>query len=151
MQEILVGHGYPALFLLSFLAATVLPFGSEWLLAGLLLNGFDPSLTVALATVGNTLGALTTYGLGRWGGPVLTGRLLRLDEAARRKSEDFYARYGAWSLLLSWVPVVGDPLCLVGGVLRMGISRFLLLVFVGKLARYVAVAVLTLEGSRLFS
>ena len=151
MQELLTSHGYPALFLLGFLASTLLPLGSEWLLAALLLKGFDPALSVALATLGNTLGALTTYGIGLWGGPALIGRVLRLDEAARLRAERFYARCGAWSLLLSWVPVLGDPLCLVGGLLRVGFGRFLLLVAAGKLARYVAVALLTLEGSRLLA
>jgi membrane protein YqaA with SNARE-associated domain len=151
MEELLTTHGYPALFLLSFLASTLLPLGSEWLLAALLLKGFDPTLSVAVATLGNTLGALTTYGIGFWGGPVLIGRVLRIDEAARRRAERFYARYGVWSLLLSWVPVLGDPLCLVGGLLRVGFGRFFLLVAAGKLARYVGVALLTLEGSRLLA
>jgi membrane protein YqaA with SNARE-associated domain len=151
MEELLTGHGYPALFLLSFLASTLLPLGSEWLLVALLLKGFDPTLSVALATMGNTLGALTTYGIGFWGGPVLIGRVLRIDEAARLRSERFYARYGVWSLLLSWLPVVGDPLCLVGGLLRVGFGRFFLLVATGKLARYVVVALLTFEGSRILA
>jgi membrane protein YqaA with SNARE-associated domain len=151
MEELLTSHGYPALFLLSFLASTLLPLGSEWLLATLLLKGCDPTLSVALATLGNTLGALTTYGIGLWGGPVLIGRVLRIDEAARLRSERFYARYGVWSLLLSWLPVLGDPLCLVGGLLRVGFGRFFLLVAAGKLARYVGVALLTFEGSRLLA
>lgn len=151
MEELLTGHGYPALFLLSFLASTLLPLGSEWLLVTLLLKGCDPILSVALATTGNTLGALTIYGIGLWGGPALIGRVLCIDEAARLRSERFYARYGAWSLLLSWLPVIGDPLCLVGGLLRVGFGRFFLLVAVGKLARYVMVALLTLEGHRLLA
>jgi membrane protein YqaA with SNARE-associated domain len=151
MEELLINHGYPALFLLSFFASTLLPLGSEWLLVTMLLKGFDPIPSVALATLGNTLGALTTYGIGIWGGPVLIGRLLRIDEAARQRAERFYARYGVWSLLLSWLPVIGDPLCLVGGLLRVGFGRFLLLVAAGKLARYVMVALLTLEGHRLFA
>jgi membrane protein YqaA with SNARE-associated domain len=149
MEEFLTSHGYPALFLLSFLAATLLPLGSEWLLAALLLKGFDPALSVVLAALGNTLGALTTYGVGLWGGPVLIGRVLRIDEATRLRSERFYARYGAWSLLLSWLPVFGDCLCLVGGLLRVGFGRFCLLIAAGKLARYAGVALLVLEGSRL--
>jgi membrane protein YqaA with SNARE-associated domain len=151
MEELLINHGYPALFLLSFLASTLLPLGSEWLLVTMLLKGFEPIPSVALATLGNTLGALTTYGIGLWGGPVLIGRLLRIDEAARQRAERFYSRYGVWSLLLSWLPVIGDPLCLVGGLLRVGFGRFLWLVAAGKLSRYVMVALLTLEGHRLFS
>jgi membrane protein YqaA with SNARE-associated domain len=148
VEETLVGYGYPALFLVSFLAATLLPLGSEWLLATLLLKGFDPVLSVALATLGNTLGAITTYGIGLWGGPVLIERVLRIDAAARQRAERFYARFGSWSLLLSWLPVIGDPLCLAGGVLRVGFGRFVTLVTVGKFARYLGVALLFLEGSR---
>jgi membrane protein YqaA with SNARE-associated domain len=148
VEETLVGYGYPALFLVSFLAATLLPLGSEWLLATLLLKGFDPVLSVALATLGNTLGAITTYGIGLWGGPVLIERVLRIDAAARQRAERFYARFGSWSLLLSWLPVIGDPLCLAGGVLRVGFGRFVTLVTIGKFARYLGVALLFLEGSR---
>jgi len=148
MEEWLVSHGLAALFLLSFFAATLLPLGSEWLLATLLLGGSDPGLSVAAATAGNTLGAVTTYAIGFWGGPMLTARLLRIDAAARQRAERLYGRYGCWTLLFSWLPVVGDPLCLAGGVLRVGFGRFLLLVAAGKLLRYAAVALLVLEGSR---
>jgi membrane protein YqaA with SNARE-associated domain len=148
MEEFLVTHGLPALFLLSFLASTLIPLGSEWFLAVLLLKGFDPLLTVAVATLGNTLGALTTYAIGLWGGPLLTRRLLRIDDAARQRAERFYARFGSWSLLLSWLPVIGDPLCLAGGLLRVDLRRFLLLVTLGKLARYVAVAATVLAGGQ---
>jgi membrane protein YqaA with SNARE-associated domain len=141
-----VSYGYPALFLLSFLAATLIPLGSEWLLVVLLLKGFDPVLSVSLAALGNTLGAMTTYAVGLWGGPFLISRVLRINEAARKRAEGFYLRYGRWSLLLSWLPVVGDPLCLVGGVLRVGLVPFVVLVGGGKLVRYLAVALLVLQG-----
>jgi len=146
MEELLVSHGYPALFLLSFLAATLVPLGSEWLLVVLLLKGFDPALSVSLAALGNTLGAMTTYAVGLWGGPFLIDRVLRIDEAVRKRAEGVYARYGCWSLLLSWLPVFGDPLCLVGGVLRVGVVPFVALVGGGKLARYLVVALLVLQG-----
>lgn len=146
MESLLVNHGYPALFLLSFLAATLVPVGSEWLLVVLLLKGSDPVLSVALAALGNTLGAMTTYAIGLWGGPFLIGRILRIDEAARGRAERLYARYGRWSLLLSWLPVIGDPLCLAGGLLRVGLVPFVVLVGGGKLARYLLVALLVLQG-----
>lgn len=139
MTDLLTSHGYPALFLLSFLASTVLPLGSEWLLAALIVQGHSPVLSIAVATAGNTLGACTTYAIGLYGGPFLIGRVLRISDASRQKAERFYARYGSWSLLLSWVPVLGDPLCLVGGMLRVHLGRFSLLVLSGKLARYVVV------------
>ena len=144
MHDLLVNHGLPSLFLLSFLASTLLPLGSEWLLVLLLANRTDPVAAVATATIGNWLGACTTWGVGVWGGPFLVRRLLRLSAADEERAERFYTRYGSWSLLLSWLPVIGDPLCLVGGLLRVGFLRFSLLVVTGKLARYAAVAWLAL-------
>ncbi|MEJ2200240.1 MAG: DedA family protein [Desulfuromonadaceae bacterium] len=147
METFLISAGYPALFLLSFLAATLLPLGSEWLLVVLLLQGYDPLVSVALATLGNTLGALTSYAVGLWGGPYLIERVWRLDAAQRRRAETFYARFGRWSLLLAWLPLVGDPLCLIGGLLRTGWLSFVILVGAGKLARYGVVAWLVLPGA----
>jgi membrane protein YqaA with SNARE-associated domain len=146
LENWLLENGYPALFLLSFLASTLVPLGSEWLLAVLLVNGFDPALVVPVATVGNTCGALATYAIGLWGGPFLVLRILRISPAGQRRAELFFARYGCWTLLLSWMPVLGDPLCLVGGVLHTGFWRFTLLVATGKLARYLVVAKLVLAG-----
>lgn len=140
MENWLLENGYPALFLLSLLASTLLPLGSEWLLAVLLVNGFDPAGVVIVATLGNSCGALTTYAVGLWGGPFLVQRILRVSPASQRKAERSFDRYGSWALLLSWLPLVGDPLCLVGGILRTGFWRFLLLVMIGKLARYLVVA-----------
>jgi len=149
METFLTEHGLPALFGLSFLASTLVPIGSEWLLAVLLLEGRDPHAAVAVATLGNSLGALTTWAIGLWGGSFFMHRVLRVDESSRRRAEGLYARFGSWSLLLSWLPIVGDPLCLVGGLLRVGLLRFILLVGIGKLVRYAAVAGMVLEGGRL--
>jgi membrane protein YqaA with SNARE-associated domain len=148
MENILSAHGYPSLFLLSFLASTLVPLGSEWLLATMLMSKNDPLMTVAVASLGNYLGACTTWLIGIYGGPFLIRRVLRIDAAAEERAKAFYGRYGAWSLLLSWLPVIGDPLCLVGGTLKIGFGRFSLLVMSGKAARYGAVAWLTMEGMR---
>lgn len=145
VHEALATYGYAGLFALGFLASTLLPLGSEWLLVLLLLRRSDPVLTVAVATAGNVLGGCTTYLLGRWGGPA-TARWLRMTEAQWRRATERYRRFGSWSLLLSWLPVIGDPLCLAGGMLRVGFARFLLLVTAGKAARYAVVAWLTLAA-----
>lgn len=147
MHDWFTSYGYGSLFLLSFLASTLIPLGSEWLLVTMLLAKYDPAPVVAVATVGNYLGALTSYGIGLYGGDFLKVKVLRMDEQATRRAERLYGRLGSFSLLLSWLPVVGDPLCLVGGVLRVGLMRFSLLVFTGKLARYAAVAWLTIKGA----
>lgn len=141
--------GFFALFLLGFLAATLLPLGSEWLLVALVLKGSDPLSAVGVATAGNSLGALTTYALGLWGGPHLLQRILRISTADRVRAEKLYVRYGIWSLLLSWLPVLGDPLCLVGGIFKVGWGRFLILVTLGKFFRYLVVALMTLKAAAL--
>lgn len=151
MHDFLASHGYPALFLLSFLASTLIPLGSEWLLVTMMLKRHDPVVSVAVASVGNYLGACTTYWIGVYGGPFLIGKILRIDAGARKRAERFFGKYGSWSLLFSWLPVIGDPLCLVGGLLRVHFGRFSLLVFTGKLVRYATVAWLILHGSESFS
>jgi membrane protein YqaA with SNARE-associated domain len=143
LENFLVDHGLPALFLLSFLASTVFPLGSEWLVVTLILKNFQPEYVVAVATMGNYLGACTTYFVGLWGAVFLIKKVLRIDEASLAKAQMLYRRYGSWSLLFSWLPVIGDPLCLVGGALRINFILFSLLVFAGKLARYAIIAALT--------
>ena len=140
METFLLEYGYLALFLLSFLASTLVPLGSEWLLGVLLLNDFDALLVVPVATAGNTCGALTTYAIGLWGGSFLVERVLRISPDSQQKAEQRFNRYGSWSLLFSWVPIIGDPLCLVGGVLKTDFWKFTVLVSVGKFIRYALVA-----------
>jgi membrane protein YqaA with SNARE-associated domain len=138
--------GYVTLFLMSFLASTLLPLGSEWLLVMMLLGGYDPVSTVAIATVGNYLGAVATYLIGIWGGNWLIERVLRVSPEQQERARNYYQHYGAFSLFFSWLPIVGDPLCLVGGMLRINFGLFTLLVASGKLARYVVTAVITLSS-----
>lgn len=126
------------LFGSALLSSTLFPGGSEALLLYRLHQGADPLASVATATVGNVLGSLITYGMGRFG-----RRAVRRSEQAERRAaraERWFARWGRPSLLLAWLPVVGDPLCLAAGVLRVGLGSFLLLVTLGKLARYAALA-----------
>jgi len=132
--------GYPALFMLSFMASTVLPMGSEWLLALMLVKGYDPVATVTVATTGNTAGACTTWLVGRYGGGWLISRFLKVSQSQRQRAEAWYRRYGSASLLFSWLPVIGDPLCMVGGLLNIRFSLFLVLAGSGKLLRYALLA-----------
>jgi membrane protein YqaA with SNARE-associated domain len=143
VQDYLINNGLPALFLLSFLASTLLPLGSEWLLIVLIIHGHSVENVVTVATIGNYLGACTTYLIGLWGSQFLITKILRIDEKNMARAHTLYGKYGCWSLLLSWLPVVGDPLCLVGGIFKVRFFRYSVLVFSGKLARYIAVALLT--------
>ncbi len=148
MPELLTDYGLLSLFLLSFCASTLLPLGSEWLLVVLLLEGINPTNTVLTATFGNSLGAITSYLIGRWGSNWLITKLLRIDLARQQRAENWFNRYGSWALLCSWLPLIGDPLCLVSGMLKTPLLRFTLLVTTGKGLRYTTVALLTLEGAK---
>jgi membrane protein YqaA with SNARE-associated domain len=132
---------YAGLFLGALAAATLLPGASEAALLGLLAAGQGtPAILVAVATVGNVLGSTVNWALGRF----LAGFRDRWWFPVRGRSfergVDWFRRWGAWSLLLSWLPVVGDPLTAAAGVLRVGLARFLVLVTVGKAARYLFIA-----------
>ncbi len=133
----------PLLFLISFLAATVLPLGSEWLLVLMITRNFPVVETVMTATAGNYLGACTTFFLGRYGSTFITGKILRMNDEQIGRAKRFFYKYGVWSLLLSWMPIIGDPLCLAAGTLKTGLLQFSTLVFLGKFARYATVAYLT--------
>lgn len=146
MQEFLTTHGLPALFLLSFLASTLLPVGSEWLLVALLLKGAAFIPAVAVASAGNFLGACTSYLLGIYGSRFIEEKIFRMTDQDKLRAERFFARFGSWSLLFTWLPVIGDPLCLVAGVLRINFCRFSLLVVTGKTVRYLLVGWAALEG-----
>lgn len=139
--------GLPTLFLLSFLASTILPLGSEWLLVLLIVQGFSPAHVVIVASVGNFLGACTTYLLGRWGSDLFIHSVLRISNQQLVRAKKLYERYGVWSLLVSWLPVIGDPLCLLAGLLKVGFGHFSLLVFLGKFSRYATLAFFILKGT----
>jgi membrane protein YqaA with SNARE-associated domain len=112
----------------------------------MILRGFNPEHTVLSATFGNYLGACTNYFIGIWGSDFLTEKLLRIDTRQQERAKNIYAKYGSGSLLFAWVPVIGDPLCLLAGVFRISFFKFSLLVFVGKFFRYAILAFLILQG-----
>jgi membrane protein YqaA with SNARE-associated domain len=137
--------GYLGLFLSAFGAATLLPLQSEALLVGLLLSKAYPAWAlVAVATCGNVLGSLVNWLLGRYLEHFHERRWFPVRQAQLEKAQAFYHRYGRWSLLLAWVPVIGDPLTLVAGVMRESFWVFLALVTLAKAGRYLALAALTL-------
>ena len=145
MEDFCISQGYPALFILSFFASTIVPLGSEWLLVTLVVTGYNPAVSIAIATCGNTMGAITTYWIGLYGSPFLMHSILRISEESRQKAEKIYARYGIWSLLFSWIPFIGDPLCMLGGILKIRLSLFSVLVCSGKFARYLAISFLAIK------
>lgn len=125
------------LFLTALGAATLLPLQSEAVLVGLLLQGEHPViLLVAVATVGNVLGAIVNWWLGRYVEHWRDRRWFPVSRLALDRAQARYHRYGRWSLLLSWAPIVGDPLTLVAGVMKEPFWSFLLLVTLAKAGRY---------------
>lgn len=135
--------GVIGLFISAFLAATILPLSSELVLSALLLKGLDPSLLVVVATLGNVLGSLTNYALGYWASLGLIKRWLRMTEEEFVKAEQRFSKYGLLSLCFAWVPVIGDPLTVMAGILRIHLLWFLILVTTGKFIRYLVIASIT--------
>ena len=128
------------LFASAFLAATVFPASSEAVLAALLLNGGPPpGLLLLVASLGNTLGSAVNWVLGRFIARFRDRKWFPATPEQLARAERWYRRYGVWSLLLSWVPVIGDPLTVIAGVLRTPFVVFLPIVAVAKTARYAAI------------
>ena len=131
------------LFAAAFLAATIFPFQSEVVLAGMVLAERAPVwLLVAVASVGNVLGSIVNWLLGRFIARFERRRWFPLSREQAARAEGWYRRYGRWSLLFSWVPVIGDPLTIVAGVLREPLPVFVVLVTLAKAGRYAVVAML---------
>ncbi len=131
------------LFVTSFLAATVLPMSSEAVLAGVALTTTtDKLLLLAVATVANTLGSILNWSLGRWGAHFRDRPWFPVKPATYDKAADRFRHWGTWSLLLSWIPIIGDPLTLIAGAAGVRFLPFVVLVAIGKAARYAVVLAL---------
>jgi membrane protein YqaA with SNARE-associated domain len=130
---------YSLLFASAFLAATILPFYSEVVLFAMIRTGEPAGLLLAVATAGNTLGAVVNWLLGRYLLHFQHRKWFYFKPAQIEKMQAWFQRYGVWSLLLAWMPVGGDPLTLVAGIMRVNLWLFILLVGIGKAVRYVAV------------
>jgi membrane protein YqaA with SNARE-associated domain len=131
---------YFALFSSAFLSATLLPGSSEAGLIGLLAAGKgEPAALIAVATAGNVLGSAVNWGIGRFLARCRDRRWFPVKSRSYDRAVGWYGRYGVWLLLFAWLPVVGDPLTLVAGAFRADFRLFLLLVTVGKAARYLLI------------
>lgn len=137
---------YAGLFTTALVAATLLPMQSEAVLVGLILSGAYPVwLLVLVASLGNVLGSVLNWLLGRGLERFRDRKWFPASPAALERAQRWYRRYGRWSLLLSWAPVIGDPITVVAGVLREPLPVFLLLVTVAKVGRYLVLAAVTLN------
>lgn len=140
MDEFLVFGG---LFVAAFTAATILPAQSEAALVALQLAGYKPIWLVCVASVGNTLGAVVNWALGRGLVSAREKSWFPVRPATLERASGWYRRWGRWSLLLSWLPLGGDALTVAAGMLREPLWSFVLLVALAKTARYVVLAVAT--------
>jgi membrane protein YqaA with SNARE-associated domain len=132
---------YGGLFAVAFAAATILPAQSEAALAGLLAtDSFSPAMLVLVASLGNVLGSVVNWGLGRGIERFRDRPWFPLRPAMLNRATSWYRRYGRWSLLLSWMPIIGDPLTVVAGVLREPLWSFVAIVALAKVSRYLVVA-----------
>lgn len=132
---------YGGLFLVAFLAATVLPAQSELGLSALISSGeYSVVWLVLIASFGNTLGAVVNWWLGQRLENYRHRRWFPVTPDKLERASNWYRKYGRWSLLLSWVPIVGDPLTFAAGVLREPLKGFLILVAIAKTGRYIVIA-----------
>jgi membrane protein YqaA with SNARE-associated domain len=139
-MEFLSSHGLLGLFVAAFLAATILPLSSEVVLGYLLVHNYNVQGVVVVATLGNVLGALVNYGLGRAGSRTLLEKIFRVCPKDIETARNRFKTHGTLSLLLAWVPIIGDPLTVVAGMLKINLWVFLALVTMGKFSRYAALA-----------
>lgn len=136
---------YLGLFLSALGAATLLPLQSETVLVGLLLLGEHPLPTLlVVATCGNVLGSAINWVLGRFIERWRDKPWFPVAPIVLARAQARYQRYGYWSLLLSWMPLIGDPITLAAGIMREPLWRFLLIVFIAKGGRYLVLAAATL-------
>lgn len=127
---------YWSMFWTAFAAATILPFYSEVLLVGLMSSGHEPWMLWAAATAGNTIGGVLNWFLGRFLMRFSDRRWFPVRQKDVQCAQRWFQRWGVWSLLLAWLPVGGDALTFIGGMMRVHLWLFVLLVGAGKGARY---------------
>ena len=131
---------YLSLFIISFLAATILPLSSELTLAGIIsTSNYDNLFLLIVASLGNILGSVVNWALGFYSRNLTTKKWFPFKEIQIEKSSKWFNKFGKWSLLFSWVPIIGDPLTLAAGLLRVKFIQFLILVSIGKVSRYLVI------------
>jgi membrane protein YqaA with SNARE-associated domain len=139
MLESFAAYGYIGLFLASFLAATIVPFGSEAVFAALVATGMDGWTCVIVASVGNLLGGMTNYYLGRIGKIEWIEKYLKVEKAKIDKIQLWLKGKGAVMAFFSFLPVVGDLIAIALGYMRANVYIVNISMFAGKFARYVAI------------
>ena len=128
---------YLSLFSISFLAATILPLSSELMLGGLIAtSNYDSLLLLTVASFGNVLGSVFNWALGFYSRNLTTKKWFLFKDKQIERSSKWFNKFGRWSLLFAWIPIIGDPLTLAAGLFRVKFLEFLILVTIGKVSRY---------------
>ncbi|SDF80444.1 membrane protein YqaA, SNARE-associated domain [Methanolobus vulcani] len=140
VTTILTDYGYISLFVTSFLASTILPLGSEGLVALMVIDKFNIYSVVIVASVANFLGACTSYYIGFTGRGLVINKYMRISDEQIQRVERGFEKYGGISLLFTWLPGIGDAIAVAGGLLRYNFAQFTVFVFIGKAFRYMLVA-----------
>ncbi|MFA9372982.1 YqaA family protein [Poseidonibacter sp.] len=132
---------YLILFISAFVSATLIPFGSEALLIYDIKEGFNIPLLLFVATIGNSLGSIVNYFLGLKGEEYLIKKNL-LKEKSILRTKKYFDKYGAFCILFSWLPIIGDPITFIAGILKFNLKLFILLVVIAKFLRYFVIFLL---------
>ena len=142
---------YISLFTVAFMVATIVPFGSEMYFGTLLsLGKYNNFLLLVSASVGNVLGSVFNWICGYYINYFIKKSWFPIKKDKIKKGTDLFNKYGKWSLLLSWVPFVGDPITFVAGTLRFSFIPFIILVSIGKIGRYLVIYVSILWAIKIF-
>ena len=136
-MQFLLSYGYMGMLVAAFLAASILPFSSEAVMVGLQAAGLDPVLLIVYGTVGNVLGSMFNYTIGRLGKMAWIEKYLHVKKEGLDKAHRFMAGRGAWMGLLSVIPVVGDVITVALGLMRANVVIVVISVTISKLLRYV--------------
>jgi membrane protein YqaA with SNARE-associated domain len=131
--------GYWGLFFVSFLSATIIPFSSDAFVATMVALKFNPWLVFIIASIGNTLGGMTNYFIGKAGKTEWIKKYLHISDKKIQKAENYVRKYTILSALLTWLPGIGDALALVLGLFKANVYRVALFMLIGKAARYFAI------------
>ncbi|MCK5176216.1 MAG: DedA family protein [Candidatus Aenigmarchaeota archaeon] len=131
-------YHYLNVFFVSFFASTILPFGSEVVVAGYAYSGtLNLFILLLTATFGNFFGSLANYYVGLLGSKTIFSKIIKIDEKKLKTSRELFNKYGNPILFFSWVPIIGDALTLFAGIIKSDLNAFTFFVFFGKLFRYI--------------
>ncbi|MDB9712779.1 DedA family protein [Flavobacteriaceae bacterium] len=146
-MEAFVEWGYLGLFIASFLGATIIPFSSEVVFSLLVINGYDIKVSILVATIGNWLGGLSSYYLGRLGKWTTLEKYFKLKKERIFQFKTKIDKWGSLLALFCWLPVIGDVIAVSLGFFRTNYILVAIWMFIGKILRYVIWALFTYWGA----